>query len=311
MSKTALIFPGQGSQYVGMGAWLDDRPEASDIFHRAASAGFDARELCFSGPEEALRHTSATQPALLTVSIATLAALQATDAQYVAAAGHSLGEHSALVAAGVVDFETALSVVRARGALMADAGSSRAGAMAAVLGLDADALTDMCAANSTDDEIVAVANYNCPGQIVVTGDAAAVTRLGEAATEAGARRVVPLPVSGAFHSPLMDAAAAGMAEVLQAASLSTPQIAFYPNVTAQPEADPERIREHLVTQVTHPVRWEETVRNMCAAGVTRFVEVGAGRALTGMLRRIDRGAEVLSTDTAEQFEEAMDVLARG
>ncbi len=311
MSKTALLFPGQGSQYIGMGAWLNDRPEAADILDRAAAAGFDARDACFNGPEEALKRTSTTQPALLTVSVATLALLQANGVGYVAAAGHSLGEHSALVAAAVADFETALSVVQARGALMDDAGSSRAGAMAAVLGLDADALTEMCAAESTDDQIVAVANYNCPGQIVVTGDAAAVARLGEAATAAGARRFVPLPVSGAFHSPLMAAAEAGMADVLGDATLSAPSVAFYPNVTAQPETDPARIREHLVTQVTHPVRWEETVRNMCASGVTRFVEVGAGRALAGMLRRIDRGAEVLSTDTEEQFEEAMDVLARG
>ncbi len=311
VSKTALIFPGQGSQYVGMGAWLDDRPEARDIFDRAAAAGFDAREPCFKGPDEALRRTSITQPALLTVSVATLALMRGAGVDFVATAGHSLGEHSALVAAGITDFETALSVVRERGALMDDAGSARPGAMAAVLGLDADPLTEMCAANSTESEIVAVANYNCPGQIVVTGDAAAVARLGEAATAAGARRFVPLPVSGAFHSPLMEAAETGMAEVLRDASLSAPEAAFYPNVTAQPETDPERIREHLVTQVTHAVRWEETVRNMCAAGVTRFVEVGPGRALAGMLKRIERGAEVLSTDTPEQFEEAMDVLARG
>ena len=183
--------------------------------------------------------------------------------------------------------------------------------MAAVLGMDADALDQMCAQASACEETVSVANYNCPGQIVVTGDLAAVERLGALASEAGARRVVPLPVSGAFHSPLMAAAERGMRDVLRDVILRAPDTAFYPNVTAQVEPDPERIREGLVAQVTHPVRWEETVRNMHAAGFTRFVEVGAGRALSGMVRRIVREAEVLSTDTPEQFEEAVDVLARG
>lgn len=311
MSRTALIFPGQGSQYVGMGSWLDESPESRAVFDRATAAGFDARSVCFHGPEEALKRTSVTQPALLTVSVATLALLRAAGVEYDAVAGHSLGEHSAVVAADIVDFETALSVVQARGSLMEDAGAGRAGAMAAVLGLDAEPLTAMCDVASDGDEVVSVANYNCPGQIVVTGDAAAVARLGAAASKAGARRVVPLPVSGAFHSPLMDAAARGMSDVLRDAALRAPAVGFYPNVTARLESDTERIREHLVTQVTHPVRWEETVRNMHASGVTRFVEVGAGRALSGMARRIVRDAEILSTNTREQFEEALDVLTRG
>jgi [acyl-carrier-protein] S-malonyltransferase len=311
MSKTALIFPGQGSQYVGMGSWLDHSPESQHVFDRAASAGFDARGVCFEGPEEALKRTSATQPALLTVSAATLALLQAAGVEYDAVAGHSLGEHSALIAAGITDFETALGVVRTRGSLMEAAASGRVGAMSAVLGIDAEPLAAMCAAASDGDEVVSVANYNCPGQIVVTGDAAAVERLGVAASEAGARRVVPLPVSGAFHSPLMEEAARGMADALADAAFKSPAVGFYPNVTASIETDAERIREHLVTQVTHPVRWEETIRAMHAAGITRFVEVGAGRALSGMVRRIVRDAEVLSTDTGEQFEEAVDVLARG
>jgi [acyl-carrier-protein] S-malonyltransferase len=310
MSKTALIFPGQGSQYVGMGAWLDDHEASRAVFDRAASAGFDARQICFHGPEDALKRTSATQPALLTVSTATLALLRASGVGYDAVAGHSLGEHSALVAAGVVDFGPALGVVRARGRLMEDSHSGRVGAMAAILGLDAEPLSQMCERASDGDEAVTAANYNCPGQIVVTGDAAAVERLGVLAADGGARRVVPLEVSGAFHSPLMANAERGMADVLRDVALRAPDVAFYPNVTAEAESDPERIRERLVTQVTHPVRWEETVRNMHAAGVTVFAEVGAGRSLSGMVRRIARDATVLSTDTPEQFEEAVDVLAR-
>ena len=245
MSKTALIFPGQGSQYVGMGAWLDDHAEAREVFDHAESSGFDARAICFHGPEDALKRTSATQPALLSVSVATLALLRAKGIGYDAVAGHSLGEHAALVAAGVTDFSSALAVVRARGALMDRSDSDRAGAMAAVLGLDAEPLTDLCAQSSDGGEVVSVANYNCPGQIVVTGDAAAVERLGVLASEAGARRVVPLAVSGAFHSPLMASAERGMADVLSDVPLRAPDVGFYPNVTAEAESDPERIRERL------------------------------------------------------------------
>ncbi|WP_420456131.1 ACP S-malonyltransferase [Rubrivirga sp.] len=301
----AFLFPGQGSQAPGMAADLAEIPEARALLDQAdAVLGFSLTDLMFGDDPDALTPTEITQPALYTHSLAANAALAARGVRPDVAAGHSLGEWSALAAVGAFSFADGLRAVRRRGELMARAGDVRSGAMSAVLGLDADKLEAACAeATEAGDGEVVPANYNDPGQIVISGDAPAVERAGALATAAGAKRVVPLPVSGAFHSPLMAFARDGLKETLEGLAISVPSCPVVLNVTAEPTTDPEAIRLRLLDQLTAPVRWAQSLERMAADGAERFVEVGTGKVLSGLVRRtLGREAVAVQAGTAAEVE---------
>lgn len=289
---TAFVFPGQGSQVVGMGADLAVAyPAARQIFEQADDVlGFRFSDLMFNGPEDALNNTLNTQPALFITGIATLRALQTElpDAQPAAVAGHSLGEFTALCAAGALSFEDGVRLVRERGRLMTEAGERNPGAMAALLGLDAPAVRDLCAqAQAQTGGTVVLANDNCPGQIVISGDVGTLDAALELAKGAGARRAVKLAVSIASHSPLMTSAADAFRETLEHTPFSEPSLPVYANVTAAPIGDVNAIRHELSVQLTRSVRWTESIQAMIAAGIETFVELGPKDVLTGLLKRID------------------------
>ena len=291
MSKVAFVFPGQGSQEVGMGADLFEQvPVARDVMERANEVlGFALTEIMFgTGSEDdadVLKQTQNTQPALFVHSLAVFEALKTSQGSPDMVAGHSLGEYSALSAAGAISFEDALRTVRLRGELMAGAGEVRPGSMAAILGMEDDDVETLCRDASAED-IVQPANFNSPGQIVISGDVSAVEKAVEMAPERGARRALMLPVSGAFHSPLMATATKGLTEALAALDISEPSCPVYLNVTAAPTRDPEEIRKRLVEQLTAPVKWAHILRAMHADGASSFVEVGAGRVLSGLVKRM-------------------------
>ena len=300
----ALQFPGQGSQHVGMGQDLCDRsPAAAAVFNRADEIlGFPLSRLCFDGPAEALGDTRNTQPAVLTTNVAALRVLEERLGQPwrpALVAGHSLGEFSALVAAGALEFEPALRLVHQRGQLMHQAGQQDPGGMAAVIGLDAAQVESVCAhVRASGGGYVGVSCYNSPRQVVVSGDEETL-RIGMQALKAeGARRVIRLAVSIASHSPLMAEAAAAFARLLERIAIGPPEMPFVANVTACPLVDSDQIREALTQQLCRPIRWTESVRWMIHRGATRFVEAGPGDVLTGLLRRIDRGVERLTTAQA-------------
>lgn len=297
----AWIFPGQASQVVGMGLDLYETfPAARAIFDEADTVlGFKLSALCFRGPSDDLTATENAQPALLTVSVAVLAALGwKRDADVAVSppraprfvAGHSLGEYSALVAAGSLDFATALRLVRRRGELMA---AATEGTMAAIIGLALDPLQQICKEAAAVGAVV-IANENAPGQLVISGTGVAVARAGELAKAAGASRVLPLKVSAAFHSPLMLDAAAGMREALERAVVRPAAIPVIANVTARPLTSPAEIRAELIAQITAPVKWIASIESMARAGVDRFVEIGPGTVLSGLVRRIAPAAVRLS-----------------
>ncbi len=302
--KTAFLFPGQGSQAVGMGADLDGGlPRAREWFDRAgAMLPFDLRKICFEGPEEELKQTRVTQPALFVHSTLIASLLVERGVVPHAVAGHSVGEYAALVAAGALDFEAGLELVALRGELMQHAGEDRPGTMAALLGLEAGRVEEICRQASSGGEVVVAANLNAPGQIVISGDRAAVLRAMEAAKEAGARRAVQLVVSGAFHSPLMAPAGETLAEAVRRAPMRDAEIPVYLNVTARPTTDAGEIRRRLIEQLTSPVRWEDTLRAMAEGGVRRYIETGPGRVLQGLAKRILGEAEITGVGTLEQLE---------
>lgn len=285
----ALIFPGQGSQKAGMGADIAAAsPEARAIFQQADDLlGFRLSELCFNG-DDALNQTINTQPALYVCSIATLRALS-TPPISVCVAGHSLGEFTALTAAGALTFEDGLRLVYARARLMQAAGEATPGGMAAVLGLDAETVQTLCtqAANETSGVLV-LANDNCPGQSVISGDQRTLEAGMRLMKDAGAKRVVPLAVSIAAHSPLMQQASDALKAEIDRTPFNPPQVPVYANVTAQPLHTVDEIRAELHQQLTQNVRWTATIQAMIAAGVTQFLEIGSGDVLTGLLKRIDR-----------------------
>ena len=297
MSKVAYIFPGQGSQYVGMGKDLfSEFPAAKEVFQKAdATLGFSLSKICFEGPEEELKKTKNTQPAIFLHSLAVWKILDPKDAAMVA--GHSLGEYSALVAAGALTFEDALKLVRLRGELMQKAGEENPGTMAAIVGLDAQVVGEVCC-TAWKEGIVQAANFNSPGQIVISGSVSGVRKGMELAKERGAKLVKELVVSGAFHSPLMQSAKDGLKAALDKVEIRDAKIPVYANVTAKPVQEANEIRTLLFEQVTSPVRWHETIMNMAADGATSFIEVGPGKVLQGLVKRIAPTVSVSGFDTA-------------
>jgi len=305
MSKVALVFPGQGSQAVGMGRELG---EASPRWEAASAAvGFDLRRLCFEGPEADLTLTANTQPAILTASIVALDALAAAGASCDFVAGHSLGEYSALVAAGALEFADAVRTVRARGQFMQEAVPPGEGAMAAVLGLDRALVTQACE-EAKDAGVVQVANLNAPGQTVIAGAAAAVKRAVELAKAKGAKRALPLPVSAPFHSALMAPAAARLEAVLRTVRIRDLRVPLVTNVDADLLTDGARVVDVLVRQVTAPVRWEEVVTRLVKEGAGTFVEVGPGKVLSGLIRRIVPEVRVLNVEDRSSLRITMEAL---
>lgn len=300
---TAILFPGQGSQFVGMGRDLVTRePAARAIFDEAdALFGAALSKICFEGPEEALTDTAVQQPALYTTSLAAWAVLenrgQAAPAYL---AGHSLGEISALAAAGALSFADGFALVRRRGDLMKLAGERQPGGMAAILGLDAAPVAEICARVTAETgHFVGLANDNCPGQIVITGDETALTNAMELLGKQGARKVVRLPITIAAHSPLMASVAGEFAAAVAATSFTSAQIPVIANVTARPVITPAEIRAELEAQLTSPVAWTESIRYLSDCGVGHYLEVGPGDVLLGLVKRIDRAAERIKFDLGD------------
>ncbi len=295
MTKTAWLFPGQGSQSVGMCHDLyESVKSARAVFDEADKAlGFSISNLIFSGPEEELRQTINAQPALVTAGYACLEAARELAGNKLIppsfTAGHSLGEYTALLAAGVFDFPTAVRLARERGRLMHEAGQKRSGAMSAIMGLDEAKLAEICKASDT-----VMANINSPGQIVISGASENIKKAMEMATAAGASRAIPLQVSGAFHSRLMQPAVEGMTKYIDATSFNKPAIPVIGNVTALPLAAPEDIKNELKKQLTSPVQWIRTIEYMVKQGVTTIIEIGPGRVLAGLVKRISKETVTLN-----------------
>ena len=300
--KRALVFPGQGSQFVGMGKDLAEAyPESRQIFEKAdAALGFSISKICFEGPEEDLKKTTVTQPALLTASIAALAVLKKESFAFQAVAGHSLGAYTALVAAEVLIFEDAVKLVRRRGELMEEAGRGK-GTMAVILNLDEDKVAQACREASSLG-VVEPANVNCPGQIVISGEKAAVTAACEKAKELGAKRAMELPVSGPFHSSLMKQAAEGLALALEGVSFSPPKTIYYSDIDAVEMKDVNQIKQSLVRQLMAPVQWIKVIEKMGQDDFTSFVEVGPGKVLNGLIKKISKDAQIFNAGDAASIQ---------
>ena len=300
--KIAYVFPGQGSQAVGMGLeLLHSSREARQVFEEADQAlQFPLSRLCFEGPEQELRETIHTQPAMLTVSVAYLKATLELNGSIKPdfVAGHSIGEYTALVAANVLSFADAVCLVRERGRLMQEAGKSKPGSMAAIIGMDEASVEEICLESGAQ-----IANINCPGQIVVSGNSEAIACSMDLAQSRGAIGVVPLEVSGAFHTPLMQPAVEGMAQAISRVNFSPPQIPIVANSTAKPVTTIDEVKEELLQQLCQSVKWQASVEYMAGVGVSIFIEVGPGIVLTKLIKRIAKKAQVLNMSDLESIQE--------
>lgn len=334
--QLAFVFPGQGSQVVGMGADVyASSPAARRVFDAVdKELGFSLSRLCFQGPEDTLRDTVIAQPAIVTVSLALLSALQETLAGDTAqpswtsplsptfTSGHSVGEYTALVVAGAIDLVDAVRLVRERGRLMHHEGTVCPGSMAAIIGMDEDALQDVCR-EATEQALAAygdastthpgmgrviVANYNAPGQIVISGETQALNRAMELAKARGAKRVIPLAVSGAFHSPVMQPAARELAQALASAPLHDASVPVISNISAEPLTATQAIRDELAQQIAASVQWTRSVEYMVQAGVNIFVEIGPGQALTGLVKRIAKGSTTINVGSEAEVAKAAELL---
>jgi [acyl-carrier-protein] S-malonyltransferase len=287
--KKAYVFPGQGSQFKGMGKDLYDNSEsARNLFEKANEVlGYRITDIMFEGEAEALKQTKVTQPAIFIHSV--IKAMESSDFQPDMVAGHSLGEFSALVSAGALSFEDGLKLVLQRALAMQKACEVQPSTMAAVLGLEDAKISEIC--DSITDEIVVAANFNCPGQVVISGSMEGIAKAGEKLKEAGAKRVLPLPVGGAFHSPLMQPAREELASAIEATVFKSPSCPIYQNVNAQPSQDVATIKANLIAQLTGAVRWTQSVENMVADGATNFIECGPGNVLQGLVKKISAGVE--------------------
>jgi [acyl-carrier-protein] S-malonyltransferase len=306
MTKTAFIFPGQGSQFVGMGKDIYEQyPEARQVFNHASDVlDIDLKSLCFQDPEDKLKLTTYTQPAILTTSLALLACIGNADKMFLA--GHSLGEFTALAAGGGLDIETAVSLVMERGRFMQEAVSPDLGGMAAIIGLDNQEVSDVCS-TAWEEGKVWPANYNCPGQVVVTGEKKGLRKAIELAKDKGAKLSIMLPVSIPSHCLLMEPAATRLAAVLEEIEVKDLEVPVISNCWAIPIKEKDLIKKNMVEQMTSPVQWEGSIRFMIREGVMTFIEVGPGKVLTGLIKRIDRQARIINiSDSAsiEKFKEA-------